>query len=86
MLGVGPDQRRFDFAAEMLRKLGVTQVRLITNNPDKIAALQQAGLEVVSHQRTVQRTTPENVRYLATKRDKAGHMLEVGAPAGGGSD
>ena len=86
MLGFGPDQRRFDFAAEMLRKLGVTQVRLITNNPDKIAALQQAGLDVVSHQRTVQRTTPENLRYLATKRDKAGHMLEVGAPARTGSE
>lgn len=83
MLGFGPDQRRFDFAAEMLRQLGVRQVKLITNNPDKIAALEQAGLDVVSHQRTVARTTAENVRYLATKRDRAGHMIEVEALASG---
>lgn len=78
MLGFGPDQRRFDFAAEMLRQLGVTQVRLITNNPDKIAALQGAGLEVVSHQRGLGRVTSENRRYLASKRDRAGHLIEFG--------
>ena len=87
MLGFGPDQRRFDFAAEMLRQLGDTQVRLITHNPDKIAALTQAGLNVVSHQRTIARTTPENVRYLATKRDRAGHLIEIDKPAlASGSD
>jgi GTP cyclohydrolase II len=77
MLGFGPDQRRFDFAAAMLRQLGVREVRMITNNPDKIDALTKAGLTVVSHQRSVGRATPENIRYLATKRDRAGHMIEV---------
>ena len=75
MLGFGPDQRRFDFAAEMLRQLGVTRVNLITNNPDKIAALQNSGLELVSHQRAPGRMTAENSRYLASKRDRAGHLL-----------
>ena len=77
MLGFGPDQRRFDFAAGMLRQLGIRQVRLITNNPDKIAALTNAGLEVVSHQRSTGRATAENLRYLVTKRDRAGHLIEL---------
>ena len=86
MLGFGPDQRRFDFAAEMLRQLDVTAVNLITNNPDKIAALQKAGLAVVSHQRSPARATAENLHYLATKRDRAGHLIEMDAPASRGSD
>lgn len=79
MLGFGPDQRRFDFAAAMLRQLGVDRVRLITNNPDKIEALRSAGLEVVSHQRALGRATPENLRYLASKRDRAGHLIDLDA-------
>ena len=88
MLGFGPDQRRFDFAAEMLKQLGVTRVRLITNNPDKIAALEQSGLEVVSHQRGLGRVTADNLRYLASKRDRAGHLLErdLGLPRAGNQD
>ncbi|HEY0571859.1 MAG TPA: GTP cyclohydrolase II RibA, partial [Enterovirga sp.] len=77
MLGFGPDQRRFDFAAEMLRQLGLSQVNLITNNPDKIAALEKAGLTVVSHQRSPARATPQNLHYLATKRERAGHLIDV---------
>ena len=77
ILGFGPDQRRFDFAAAMLRQLGINDVRLITNNPDKIEALKRAGIAVVSQQRSLGRTTPENVRYLTSKRDRAGHMIEL---------
>ena len=86
MLGFGPDQRRFDFAAAMLEGLGIRRVRLITNNPDKIDALTRAGLEVVSHQRSPGRTTPENLRYLAAKRDRAGHLIEFDKAAGVTSD
>jgi len=75
-LGFDLDQRRFDFAAEMLKQLGVTHVRVMTNNPEKIAALRNAGLEVASHQRVLGRPTAENVRYLAAKRDRAGHFLD----------
>ena len=85
MLGFGPDQRRFDFAAVMLRQLGVTRVTLITNNPDKIEALTHAGIEVVSRQRAVGRATAENLGYLSTKRDRAGHMIDLdGVPSGEG--
>ena len=76
VLGFDLDQRRFDFAAEMLRQLGVTQVQVMTNNPEKIGALRAAGLAVVSDQRVLGRPTAENVRYLASKRDRAGHYID----------
>ncbi|MEP9350044.1 GTP cyclohydrolase II RibA [Xanthobacter sp. KR7-225] len=75
-LGFGLDQRRFEFAAEMLRQLGVSTVRLHTNNPLKVAALKAAGLDVVAEQRVLGRPTLENVRYLASKRDRAGHAID----------
>jgi GTP cyclohydrolase II len=77
VLGFDLDQRRFDFAAAMLRQLGVSRVRLMTNNPVKIAALENAGLEIVSDQRVLGRPTAENVRYLASKRDRAGHYIDL---------
>ena len=75
MLGFGQDQRRFDFAGEMLKQLGFTSVRLMTNNPRKIEALREAGLEVVSTHRVLTRPTAHNEKYLAAKRDKGGHLL-----------
>jgi GTP cyclohydrolase II len=75
-LGFEHDQRRFDFAAEMLKQLGVTCVRLLTNNPVKIAALKEAGLDVVSDHRILGRRNDHNLRYLAAKRDQAGHLLD----------
>jgi GTP cyclohydrolase II len=77
VLGFEADQRRFDFAAGMLKGLGVTTVRLMTNNPEKIRALSDAGLEVVSDHRVLGRRTPENVSYLASKRDRAGHYIDL---------
>ena len=81
VLGFGLDGRRFDFAAQMLRGLGVSAVRLLTNNPEKIAALMRAGLAVVSDERVIGRRTDENVRYLASKRDRAGHFIDLDAAA-----
>jgi GTP cyclohydrolase II len=75
MLGFGQDQRRFDFAAEMLKLLGFTSVRIMTNNPHKVAALREAGLDVVSTHRVLARQTAHNAKYLAAKRDKGGHLL-----------
>jgi len=76
-LGYGHDQRDFAFAADMLIQLGVKRVRLMTNNPVKIAALRDAGLEVVSEHRVMGRRNAHNLRYLAAKRDRAGHLLEL---------
>jgi len=77
MLGFGLDQRRFAFAAEMLKALGVRRVRLLTNNPEKIAALVEAGLDAVDAERLLGRKNTHNLRYLAAKRDKAGHLIEL---------
>ncbi len=76
-MGFDHDQRGFDFAAEMLKQIGVQSVRVMTNNPIKIAALRAAGLDIVSDQRVLGRTNDHNVRYLASKRDRAGHIIDV---------
>lgn len=76
VLGFDHDQRGFAFAADMLKQLGVTHVRLMTNNPAKIAALNEAGLEVVSDHRVLGRRNDHNLRYLASKRDRAGHLFD----------
>ena len=72
-------------AARMLDLLGVTRVRLMTNNPAKIEALRAAGLEVTD-QRIQGRPTPQNIHYLATKRDRAGHFLDVDIPPSGAAE
>jgi GTP cyclohydrolase II len=74
-LGLPVEARDFPVAARMLALLGVGPVRLLTNNPAKVAALEAAGVTVqerVSHQLPA---NPHNARYLATKRDRAGHIL-----------
>ena len=77
VLGFDHDQRGFDFAAEMLKQLGVASVRVMTNNPVKIAALRGAGLDIVADQRVIGRLNDHNVRYLASKRDRAGHLIDA---------
>ena len=76
VLGLGMDQRGFDFAADMLRQLGVSRITLLTNNPEKIAALRRSGIEVINHRRIFGRETADNIHYIATKRDRAGHLVE----------
>ncbi len=75
VFGFGADQRHFEFAAQMLVQLGVKKVRLMTNNPVKIAAIAHAGLELVDNQRVLGRLTAENVSYLKSKRENAGHLI-----------
>ncbi len=76
LLGFGPDQRRYDFAGEMLKQLGTSSVRLMTNNPEKADALREAGLDVVSTHRIYARPSEYNLGYLKAKRDKGGHFME----------
>lgn len=74
-LGFADDARDFHVAAQMLNALGVTQVRLMSNNPAKVDALRRAGLEVTERIPIVVPPTPHNEGYLRTKRIKAGHLL-----------
>jgi GTP cyclohydrolase II len=76
MLGYGADERRYDIAAAMLRQLGFREVRLLTNNPDRTAALRRAGIEVTEMQPLTGKVTAENRPYLAAKARRAGHVLQ----------
>jgi GTP cyclohydrolase II len=73
-LGFEADEREFAAAAEMLKYLGFSSVRLLTNNPDKVAALSRHGIEVVERVAHSFPTNPHNEAYLATKKAKAGHL------------
>jgi GTP cyclohydrolase II len=73
-LGFEADEREFAVAAEMLKYLGFSSVRLLTNNPDKVAALARHGIAVVERVAHSFPTNPHNEAYLATKRAKAGHL------------
>lgn len=79
VLGFDLDQRHFDFAATMLKQLGVSRVTALTNNPLKVGAIKAAGLEVMATQRVLGRPNVHNVRYLASKRDRAGHFIDMDA-------
>lgn len=79
VLGFDLDQRHFDFAATMLKQLGVTRVTALTNNPLKVGAIEAAGLEVAATQAVLGRPNVHNVRYLTSKRDRAGHVIDMEA-------
>jgi GTP cyclohydrolase II len=74
-LGFAIDARDFGVAARMLTLLGQGEVRLLTNNPAKVAGLEAAGVRVIERVAHFLPTNPHNERYLATKRDRTGHQL-----------
>ena len=74
-LGFAIDARDFGVAARMLSLLGQDQVRLLTNNPAKVAGLEASGITIVERVPHHMPTNPHNERYLATKRDRTGHQL-----------
>ena len=76
-LGFAPDLRDYGSGAQILRDLGVRKMRLLTNNPKKIIGLEGYGLEVVSRLPIEVAESEENKRYLNTKRDKMGHLLQL---------
>ena len=76
-LGFKPDLRDYGMGAQMLRDLGVRKMRLLTNNPKKIIGLEGYGLEVVERLPIEVPGDKDNMKYLRTKRDKMGHMLEL---------
>jgi len=73
-LGFEADLRSYDLAASILRDLGVTSVRLMTNNPQKIAGLERAGVVVDTQESHWVDATEHSESYLATKKSKLGHI------------
>jgi 3,4-dihydroxy 2-butanone 4-phosphate synthase/GTP cyclohydrolase II len=76
-LGFAPDLRDYGIGAQILVYLGVRKMRLMTNNPKKIIGLEGYGLEIVERVSIEIPPTKENQKYLRTKKDKMGHILEV---------
>jgi GTP cyclohydrolase II len=74
-LGFADDERDYGHAAAMLRGLGIDTVRLLTNNPAKVAGLEAAGINVAERVSHHMPTNPHNADYLATKRKRSGHLL-----------
>ncbi len=75
-LGFPPDAREHTEGAQVLRLLGVRRVRLLTNNPAKVEAVQRAGVEVVERVPLVAGVRPENLAYLRAKQARLGHLLD----------
>ncbi len=74
-LGYAADCRQFELPGEILKLLNVPAVRLITNNPEKVEALEASGIKVVERISALVPESDENARYLETKREKMGHLV-----------
>jgi GTP cyclohydrolase II len=74
-LGFADDERDYGHAAAMLRALGIDEVRLLTNNPNKVKGLEAAGIKVTERIAHQMPANPHNTDYLATKRKRSGHLL-----------
>ena len=77
-LGFDADYRQYALPAEMVKQLGVREVRLISNNPEKVAALENAGVKVVERVSAEVEPYEHSEKYLQTKKDKMGHLFTSG--------
>ena len=82
MLGFDDDERNYGVAARMLKMIGANRVQLLTNNPGKLEALVEGGVEVCARIALHTKINPENRRYLAAKAARAGHWLDDMLEAG----
>jgi 3,4-dihydroxy 2-butanone 4-phosphate synthase/GTP cyclohydrolase II len=76
-LGFAPDQRHYGVGAQVLADLGLSTIRLITNNPTKMVGLEAYGLKIVERIPVEQEYHDRNKRYLKTKKEKMGHLLSL---------
>ncbi len=76
LLGLPADKRDYGIGSQILHDLGVTEMRLLTNNPKKIAGLEGFGLKIVGRVPISIEPTKYNLAYMNTKREKMGHMFE----------
>ncbi|MGB9154515.1 MAG: GTP cyclohydrolase II [Alphaproteobacteria bacterium] len=73
-LGFAGDERNYLVATDILKQFGISEVRLLTNNREKMKALEQAGIKVIEHVPLWTATNPHNEAYIATKRKRMGHI------------
>lgn len=74
-LGFAADERHYEVAAALLRQLGIGRVRLHTNNPRKLRALEEAGVELAGFRTLAGAVNPHNERYIQVRRERAGHLV-----------
>ena len=82
-LGFDPDLRSYECCAEIIKLLGLRKIRIMSNNPEKIAAVKNAGLEVVERVSIQMDDRESYAYYLKTKKEKMGHILEIIQEEGG---
>jgi len=75
-LGFAADARDYDFSAKILKELGATRIRLLSNNPEKVRQLENAGIRVVERVPCQPRVSKISRAYMQTKKTKLGHLLE----------
>ena len=75
-LGFGADMRDYSICASMLEHLGASEVKLMTNNPRKVNALKELGIQVVDRVPLQTQSNPHNAQYLSTKAGKLGHLFK----------
>jgi GTP cyclohydrolase II len=75
-LGFAADARDYEFSAQILRKLGATKIRLLSNNPEKVRQLEGSGIRVIERVPCQPRISKISRAYLKTKKRKMGHLLE----------
>jgi 3,4-dihydroxy 2-butanone 4-phosphate synthase/GTP cyclohydrolase II len=75
-LGFKADLRQYECCVEILKQLGLRRIRLMSNNPDKIAAVQSAGIEVVERVSIEVAPHEKSLSYMKTKKEKLGHLLD----------
>jgi 3,4-dihydroxy 2-butanone 4-phosphate synthase/GTP cyclohydrolase II len=75
-LGFQADLRRYECCAEIIKELGLRRIRLMSNNPDKIAAVEAAGIEIVERVSIEVEPHENSLHYMKTKKEKMGHLLE----------
>ena len=76
-LGFAPDLRDYGVGAQIMKDLGIREIRLLTNNPKKVISIEGHGLKVVQTVPIVVQPNPHNRRYLETKQNKLGHIMEI---------
>ncbi len=75
-LGFAADSRDYDFSAQILKKLGATKIRMLSNNPEKVRQLEKSGIRVFQRVPCQPRISKTSRAYLQTKKSKMGHLLE----------
>ena len=76
-LGFAADARDYDFSAKILKQLGATRIRLLSNNPEKVRQLERAGIRVVQRVPCQPKISKISRAYLETKKSKMGHLLDM---------